>query len=43
MMQGLGELPQIQEQFMEHARFALTHKLIDIKDKKKQYAQSENE
>ena len=38
----LGELPQIQEQFMEHARFALTHKRI-LKTLKKQYAQSENE
>ncbi len=37
-MQGLGEIPEIQNLFIDHARFFLKHKLISITDKKKHYA-----
>ncbi|WP_321331993.1 sirohydrochlorin cobaltochelatase [uncultured Bacteroides sp.] len=37
-MQGLGEIPEIQQLFMEHVRYMLTHKMINIMDKKKRYA-----
>ncbi|MCC8170272.1 MAG: sirohydrochlorin cobaltochelatase [Parabacteroides sp.] len=38
LMQGLGEYPQIQDLFIEHARFASLHKRIGIMEKKKRYA-----
>lgn len=37
-MQGLGEIPAIQQLFIDHAHFALKHKMVDIMEKKKQYA-----
>jgi len=37
-MQGLGEVPEIQNLFIEHARFILKHKLVSITDKKRHYA-----
>lgn len=37
-MEGLGENPDIQNLFIEHARFVLKHKIINIMDKKKRYA-----
>lgn len=38
LMRGLGEYPEIQDLFIEHARFAAAHKRIGIMEKKKQYA-----
>ena len=38
LMEGLGQNPDIQDIFIEHARFAAKHKMVDIMDKKKQYA-----
>lgn len=38
LMEGLGQNPDIQHLFIEHARFAAKHKMIDIMDKKKAYA-----
>lgn len=35
---GLGENPEIQNQFIERIRFATTHKLLPISEKKKEYA-----
>jgi len=37
-MQGLGQNPEIQDIFIDHARFAAKHKMIDITSKKKKYA-----
>lgn len=37
-MEGLGQNPDIQNLFIEHARFVLKHKMINIMDKKKRYA-----
>lgn len=37
-MKGLGENPAIRQLFIEHARYMLTHKKVDILDKKKAYA-----
>jgi sirohydrochlorin cobaltochelatase len=37
-MEGMGEIPRIQEIFMEHIRFILHHKMQDITEKKKRYA-----
>ena len=37
-MQGLGQNADIQNIFIDHARFAAKHKMINITDKKKQYA-----
>lgn len=37
-LKGLGENPQIQELFIEHARFAAAHKVISMADKKRSYA-----
>lgn len=37
-MEGLGQNPDIQNLFIEHARFAAKHKMINISDKKKRYA-----
>lgn len=38
LMEGLGQQPAIQDIFINHARFMLTHKMINIMDKKKRYA-----
>lgn len=37
-MEGLGQNPDIQQIFIDHARFMAKHKMIDIVDKKKAYA-----
>lgn len=37
-IEGLGEIPEIQDIFMEHLRFALTHRIRDIMEKKTVYA-----
>ncbi len=37
-LKGLGENPAVQQLFIEHALYMLTHKKIDILDKKKAYA-----
>lgn len=37
-MEGLGQNPDIQRIFIEHIRFTIAHKPIDILDKKKEYA-----
>lgn len=37
-MEGLGQNPDIQRIFIDHARFMAKHKMIDIVDKKKNYA-----
>ncbi len=37
-MRGLGEIADIQNLFVEHARYAFTHKMVNIMDKKKRYA-----
>lgn len=38
LMEGLGQRPAIQDMFIDHARFMLNHKMINIMDKKKHYA-----
>lgn len=38
LMEGLGQRPDIQDLFIDHARFMLSHKMINIMDKKKRYA-----
>lgn len=43
-MQGLGQNPNIQKIFIEHAKFAARHKMINITDKKRAYSvEKENE
>lgn len=42
LMEGLGQQPAIQDIFINHARFMLTHKMINIMDKKKRYASEKN-
>jgi sirohydrochlorin cobaltochelatase len=37
-MEGMGEIPRIQEIFIDHIRFILHHKMQDITEKKKRYA-----
>lgn len=37
-MEGLGQLPAIQQLFINHARFALKHRMVDILEKKAKYA-----
>jgi sirohydrochlorin cobaltochelatase len=37
-MEGMGEIPGIQEIFIDHIRFILHHKMQDITEKKKRYA-----
>jgi len=37
-MEGLGQIPEVQELFIEHARFILHHKMLDIMAKKAHYA-----
>lgn len=38
LMEGLGENPDIQSIFIDHARFAANHKYLEITAKKKEYA-----
>lgn len=38
-LKGLGENPAVQDLFISHARFAATHKAIDMRVKKKKYSQ----
>lgn len=38
-LKGLGENPAVQDLFIAHARFAATHKAIDMRAKKKGYSQ----
>lgn len=42
-MQGLGEIPAIQQLFIDHARFMLKHKMVDIMKKKAKYAKEKDE
>lgn len=37
-MEGLGQVPEIQEIFIEHIRFGLKHRMLDIMEKKAAYA-----
>lgn len=37
-MEGLGQIPEVQDLFIEHARFSLKHKMLDIMQKKQHYA-----
>lgn len=37
-LEGLGQIPQIQELFIEHIRFMLTHRAVGIMEKKAGYA-----
>lgn len=41
-MQGLGEIPGIQQIFIDHARFMLQHKPVDIMTKKARYAKEKD-
>lgn len=41
-MEGLGQIPAIQQRFIEHARFLLTHKPVDIMEKKARYAKEKD-
>lgn len=37
-MQGLGQNPNIQKIFIEHAKFAAKHRMVNITDKKRAYS-----
>ena len=37
-MEGLGQVPEIQEIFINHIRFMLKHRILDIMEKKAGYA-----
>ncbi|MDD4434083.1 MAG: sirohydrochlorin cobaltochelatase, partial [Parabacteroides sp.] len=41
-LRGLGEIPMIQDLFIEHVRFACNYKMVKILDKKKRYANEGN-
>lgn len=41
-MEGLGQLPAIQQLFIDHARFMLTHRAVDIMEKKARYAKEKD-
>ena len=41
-MEGLGQLPEVQDMFIEHARFGMHHKMVDIMEKKARYATGED-
>lgn len=43
LMEGLGQNIAIQNIFLDHIRFSLHHKMIDIVDKKKHYETSDHE
>ena len=38
VMEGLGEVPQIQEIYISHIKFSLHHRAIGIMEKKAKYA-----
>ncbi|MDR1755479.1 MAG: sirohydrochlorin cobaltochelatase [Culturomica sp.] len=40
-MEALGQIPEVQDLFMEHARFSMHHKPVDIMQKKAHYATEE--
>ena len=40
-MEGLGQIPEVQDLFIEHARFSMHHKMVDIMRKKAHYATGE--
>ena len=37
-LEGLGQIPEIQEIFIDHIRFGLKHRMLDIMTKKAAYA-----
>ena len=37
-LEGLGQVPEIQEIFIDHIRFGLKHRMLDIMTKKAAYA-----
>lgn len=37
-MEGLGQVPEIQEIFINHIRFMLKHRMLNIMEKKAGYA-----
>lgn len=41
-MEGLGQLPAIQQLFIDHARFMLTHRAVDIMEKKARYSKEKD-
>jgi len=43
LLEGLGQNAGIQEIFIDHIRFSLRHKMIDIIEKKKHYATSDHD
>jgi len=43
LMEGLGQNPAIQQIFLDHIRFSLHHKMLDIMDKKKHYETSDDD
>jgi len=40
-MEGLGQIPEVQDLFIEHIRFSMHHKMVDIMKKKARYATEE--
>ena len=42
-MEGMGQIPEIQEIFIDHIRFSLKHRILDIMDKKAAYAAGKDE
>lgn len=42
LLEGLGEQPAIQQLYLDHIRFILQHKQVDIVQKKKAYAQEKD-
>lgn len=42
-MEGMGQIPEIQEIFINHIRFSLKHRMLDIMDKKAAYAAGKDE
>lgn len=38
-MEGLGQIPEIQDLFIEHIRFSMKYRFVDIMEKKEAYAQ----
>ena len=42
-LQGLGEIPSIQQLFIDHAQFMLKHEMVDIMKKKDKYSKDKDE
>lgn len=42
-MEGMGQIPEIQEIFIDHIHFSLKHRMLDIMDKKAAYAAGKDE